>query len=158
MNNPVTLIREDHRHVEKLFSKYKSLGETETEEKQLVEDDIVKEIAIHAKMEEKFFYPKLREILGEDHPKLVEEAVAEHHEVKILLMEIKVLSVDNPQHEAKMTVLEENIKHHVGEEEESLLPLADESLSEDEKKELYEKMVEYKEQEGKSLLEKILGE
>lgn len=158
MLNPITIIKEDHRKVEELFAKYRALGENALEQKGEISKEIIKELAIHARMEEKYFYPRLKEALKEDHPADVEEAIAEHHAMKVLLLELKVMSTDSPQYDAKMTVLEENVMHHVEEEENELLPEAEESLDETEKEKIGKEMMEYKESAHRSLIEKLLGE
>lgn len=156
MPNPINIIKEDHRTVEKLFTQLR--GVSGSDKKRDVANKIIKALAVHAKMEERYFYPELRKLLGEKNPKPVADAEAEHHMAKVLLLELKVLSVDSDTFDSKMKVLEDNIMHHVEEEESQLLPFAEEQISVVELETMGKEMETYRENANKSLLEKILGE
>lgn len=155
MRDPVTIITDDHRKVEALFERYNTIGDGNAEEKKECSDKILKELAIHAKMEEKFFYPAIREAAGENHPAMIAEAKAEHHSAKIIMMELKLLPVEDEKHAARMKVLEEQIKHHVQEEESEMLPFASEALTPGQMEDLGKKMDDYKMEKQKSLLDKL---
>ena len=83
-----------------------------------------------------------------DGKELIAEAVEEHHVVKILLSELGSMSSEDEAFDAKVTVLMENVRHHVEEEEEELLPQSEEILGEDELTRLGEEMAARKEQLG----------
>lgn len=155
MANPISLIKSDHRRVIELFDTYKSLQADEAKEE--ISSQLFKEITIHAKMEEKYFYPRLKELLGATNPKIVEDALAEHHAAKVLLLELRLMNVNNPKFDSMLQVLEDSVVHHIDEEETTLLPFAHDVLSKKDAEELGQKMKEYKEDAGKSLLEKLLA-
>jgi hemerythrin-like domain-containing protein len=157
MPNPIDIIKEDHESVKKLFEAYNQCGEDEDEKKSDLAKNILKELTIHARMEEKYFYPRLKEAISGDHPIPVDEAEAEHHAAKVLMLELKVMPVSAENYDAKMAVLEENIMHHVEEEEAELLPEAEEVLK-DRMEEIGKEMEEYRENARKDLWEKIMGE
>jgi hemerythrin superfamily protein len=157
MPNPIEIIKEDHESVKKLFEAYNQCGEGDDEKKSDLAKNILKELTIHARMEEKYFYPKLRESIDAEHPLPVDEAMAEHHAAKMLMLELKVMPVSAENYDAKMAVLEENIMHHVEEEETELLPEAEEVLG-GQMEEIGKEMQEYKEGARKDLLDKLLSE
>ncbi|HEY0712099.1 MAG TPA: hemerythrin domain-containing protein, partial [Polyangia bacterium] len=77
------LLAEQHREVSALFE---ALTEASlAEEKQDLLDTLADKLAIHAKIEEQFFYPALQERLTED---LVRVAMVEHLDVKRLLSDL----------------------------------------------------------------------
>ena len=157
MENPITIIKKDHKIVEGLFKEYEALGDRAYEAKSKLSDKIIDELMRHAKMEEKLYYPRLKDAFNKEGDKLVEEAEAEHHAAKVTMAEIKMLSSDNPQFEAKMTVLREMIEHHVKEEEEEMLPKSEKELSKEQLEEIGKEMMEFKEDADKSIVEKILS-
>src|SRR6185295_19636682 len=67
------------------------------------------------KLEEEIFYPACREKKIED--ELLDEAQVEHDGAKIIIAELIAGSPGDEYYDAKVTVLSEYIKHHVGEEE-----------------------------------------
>ena len=52
------------------------------------------------------------------------EADEEHHVAKILIAELEEMNGTETHYDAKFTVLAENVRHHIKEEEESMLPEA----------------------------------
>lgn len=144
MADTIKIIKDDHREVESLFKKYKNLEDGDLESKQDTAMEIVSLLKLHAEMEEKFFYPKLKEKFDEEGSKNVEEAYEEHNIAKDIITEIESLSPEDPQFDAKVTVLEENISHHVKEEEGTLLPKAKKELSKEELEAAGEEMEKFK--------------
>lgn len=157
MPNPIQIIKEDHEIIRNLFTTYNGHTENDHEQKKETAHEILKELSIHAHMEEKFFYPRLKEVIDADHPIPVDEAVAEHHAAKMLMLELKVMPVMSETYDAKMGVLEENVMHHMEEEEMELLPQAEEVLAGD-LEEIGTSMEDYRRSAHKDILEKLLGE
>ena len=112
----IALLKEDHRTVEELFSQFeKASGEGR---KQKLARQICLELSVHAKIEEEIFYPACEGKIEED---LLQEAYVEHDGAKVLIAEI--LNADGAGDEffdAKVKVLQEQIEHHVEEEEKRL--------------------------------------
>ena len=157
MPSPVTIITDDHKRITELFTTYQTLSDVLVEEKEAISQKILKELTVHTKMEENLFYPKLKEILPVEKIKLVEEAIAEHHAAKMLILELKAMNVELAQFDPRLKVLQENVISHIKEEEAILLPLALESLTPIQLERLGEDMMDYKKDEDKSLLEKLLS-
>ena len=111
----VALLKEDHRTVEDLFAKFeKASGDGR---KQKIAQDICRALTIHAQIEEEIFYPACEGKIEED---LLKEAYVEHDGAKVLIAEIEAGGPDDEYYDAKVTVLQEQIEHHVKEEEQRL--------------------------------------
>jgi hemerythrin-like domain-containing protein len=157
MPNPIEIIKEDHEMVKNLFTTYNGYTENDNDQKKDTAHEILKSLTVHARMEEKYFYPRLKEKIDAEHPIPVDEAEAEHHAAKMLIMELKLMPVASDNYDAKMSVLEENILHHIEEEESELLPQAKEVLTDD-MDQIGQQMFDYRENARKDLLDKLLGE
>ena len=108
-----TLLKEDHRTVERLFKDFED--SKDSKRKKELAKEICKELIVHAKLEEEIFYPACREKGVEDAD--LDEAQVEHDTVKFLIADILSREPDSPFYDAKLTVLSELVKHHVTEEE-----------------------------------------
>lgn len=115
----IKLLKQDHRIVKGLFNQYNSASSTK--QKRDLANKITKELSIHAAIEEQFLYPTIRE-RDERLNDQVLEALEEHHVVKATLKELESMTPTDERFDAKMTVLMENIKHHIKEEEEEMFP------------------------------------
>jgi len=125
----IALLKADHREVESLFNQFEKLGERAMKQKEKIVQKIIRELAVHAAIEEMLFYPAVRMAALKAKTKstaeagdLVLESLEEHHIVKWTLSELEKMKPDEERYEPKMTVLMENVKHHVEEEEEELFP------------------------------------
>lgn len=114
----VALLKADHRAVEKLFGQFEK-AKSEDRKKALA-DKICLELRVHMQIEEQIFYPVSREYLKDDD--IVDEAVVEHAAARDLMDEIEGMSPGEELYDAKMTVLQEQIEHHVEEEEGEYFP------------------------------------
>lgn len=123
--NVLELLKEDHDRVDRLFQKVKATDESE--HKKLFEQ-IKEELDIHAHVEEKIFYPKLKEEGDEELKDIVLEGIEEHHQAKIFLRELSNLADDSEKFEPKLKVLMEDIEHHVQEEEGEMFPMVEEQF------------------------------
>jgi hemerythrin superfamily protein len=108
----VALLKADHRKVEELFAQYeKASGDGR---KQKIAEEICMELTVHATIEEEIFYPACEGKVEED---LIKEAYVEHDGAKILIAEIEAGGPGDEFYDAKVKVLQEQIEHHVEEEE-----------------------------------------
>ena len=115
----IVMLREDHAAVKKLFTRFDK-GETS------VVPTICDELDRHAAIEETYFYPEVKDVIpGRD---LVLESIEEHHVVHMLIGELRAMDPSEETYRAKATVLIENVKHHIEEEESELFPAVRESL------------------------------
>ena len=111
----VALLKADHRAVEELFAKFENASGDGA--KQKIALTICKELSVHAQIEEEIFYPACEGKVEED---LLKEAYVEHDGAKVLIAEIEAGGPSDEYYDAKVTVLKEQIEHHVEEEEKRL--------------------------------------
>jgi hypothetical protein len=107
----IALLKADHRKVEELFEQFEKARPAQQGK---IAEQICNELKIHTIIEEEIFYPALRGKIEED---VLNEAYVEHDGAKVLVNDIMARSPDDDFFEAKVTVLSEEIKHHVREEE-----------------------------------------
>jgi len=108
----IVLLKDDHRKVEELFKQFeKASGE---ERKQKLALQICKELTIHTMLEEEIFYPACEGKVEED---LLKESFVEHDAAKLLIAEIEAGDPSGEFYDSKVKVLQEEIEHHVEEEE-----------------------------------------
>src|SRR5678816_869467 len=139
------LLKADHRKVEELFSQLES---AQGQAKMRVFEQIKTELELHTHIEETIFYPAL-EKPKQTHD-LTLEAYEEHDVVKKLLRELSRAKTPNEEWEAKAKVLQENVEHHVEEEENELFEKAEAALSEEQIEALGEQMEAEKERKQRS--------
>jgi hypothetical protein len=106
------LLSEDHRKVEELFEQFEKASGDGKKEK--IARQICTELKVHAMIEEEIFYPALRGKIDDDD---LDEAMVEHDGAKLLINDIEAAGPDEDYYEAKVKVLQEQIEHHVKEEE-----------------------------------------
>jgi hemerythrin superfamily protein len=117
----IVLLKNDHKTVEKLFKQFEKAGDSAAQDKRGIVDKIVEELTVHAYIEEQVFYPEARKAVPEteDH---VLESLEEHHIVKWVCQELADMDPGDERFDAKVTVLTENVRHHVEEEEQEWFP------------------------------------
>jgi hemerythrin superfamily protein len=106
------LLTQDHREVEALFEKFEKASGDGAKEK--IARQICTELKIHSMIEEEIFYPALRGKIEDDS---LDEAMVEHDGAKVLINDIEAGEPDDQFYDAKVKVLQEEIEHHVREEE-----------------------------------------
>lgn len=126
----ITMLKDDHKTVEQLFKRFEKAGERAHVEKRNVVDRIIEELSVHAAIEEQVFYPVVRATVpGAEDDTL--ESLEEHHIVKWVLSELDSMNHEDERFDAKVTVLIENVRHHVKEEEQDLFPKVRSKLGRD---------------------------
>jgi hemerythrin-like domain-containing protein len=140
----ITLLKDDHDKLKKLLEELDHTTERGVKTREELFGKVERELTVHEAIEEEIFYPALKE-----HPKakdLVLEAYEEHHVVDTVMAEIRELPYDHETWGAKLTVMKENIEHHIGEEEEEMFPQARKVFERSELEDLGERMTARKEQ------------
>ena len=110
----ITLLKQDHREVEKLFKQFEEAkGDGR---KQKLAHQICLELIVHSEIEETIFYPACEGTVDEDELK---EGYVEHDAAKLLIAEIEAAEegADDQFFDTKVKVLSEEIEHHIKEEE-----------------------------------------
>src|SRR5688572_10380653 len=115
--NAIEMLEAQHREVDELFQQ---LDETEDDEEcEQLFVQLADKLAMHAKIEETHFYPAVKAARTED---ILLESLEEHLAIKRCLADLVDMDVDDETFEAKLKVLQEQVEHHVEEEETELFP------------------------------------
>ena len=109
------LLHQEHEEVQELFEQFhKSMSTKNGQNKaNSLAKQIFDDLKLHTELEEKLVYPELKE----QDATVFYEAGEEHHVVDLLIEELEQMEVSAPEYSAKMTVMEENVNHHIQEEE-----------------------------------------
>ena len=107
----IALLKADHREVEELFEKFEKASGSK---KQTIAEQICTELKIHSMIEEELFYPALD---GKIEEETFTEAYVEHDGAKVQINDIMAGGPDDRFYDSKVSVLGEEIEHHVKEEE-----------------------------------------
>ena len=120
----IALLTADHKSVKQLFNQFDALKESTDSDGQKADlvESICVALTIHAQIEEEIFYPAVRKAIDDDD--LMDEADVEHDEVKALIAQLETMEPGDDHYDAKVTVLGEDIDHHVKEEEGEMFPKA----------------------------------
>ena len=114
----IDLIKQDHRYIEELFTKFL---ETESE---MTQEELFQHVqtglTAHAEMEERVLYPALKQFA----PEQVAEALKEHSEVKEMLVELLDTDLNEEGFETRIQKLMDDVTHHIQQEESPLGILA----------------------------------
>jgi hemerythrin superfamily protein len=110
----IKLLKQQHRLVEGLFEKFESTEEDD--QKQQIFFEIADNLAVHATIEERWFYPAVRARQTEEQ---LEEAYDEHLDVKKLILEA-MRATEAPGFDGRVAAIKGAVEHHVEEEEEEL--------------------------------------
>jgi len=109
----ITLLKEDHREAEKLFKDFEEAKGEGRKEK--LAHQICLALSVHFELEEQIFYPACEGTVDEDELK---EGYVEHDAAKLFVAEIeKNEGADDEFFDTKVHVLQEEIEHHIKEEE-----------------------------------------
>ncbi|KAI8074214.1 uncharacterized protein B0P05DRAFT_547729 [Gilbertella persicaria] len=133
--NVIDLIVQDHNNAKALYEKYKS--SSDWDEKKQLRNKMIKALVQHDECEQLLVYPLLREKiggkLGEDH---YARSLAEHQELRDLLYGVRYADMKaNPQQfDSKLKNAMDAVFSHVAVEENEVLPLLRQNLSEEELK------------------------
>jgi hemerythrin superfamily protein len=120
----IALLLADHKRVKALFKEFAAArkDEDDTERKRDLVAQVCRALRIHTELEEEIFYPAVREQIGDSD--LMDEALVEHAGAKELVRQLEGMDPEDELYDAKVTVLGEQIDHHVKEEEGEMFPKA----------------------------------
>jgi len=125
--NALELLMSQHEEVESLIEDIESAEDPSA--KAVLFETLADQLAAHATIEEKLFYPA---VMDESTRELLVESTEEHLSVKRLLADMMALSPDDERFDAKLMVLRDQVVHHAHEEEENeLFPLVRKLFNED---------------------------
>jgi hemerythrin superfamily protein len=117
----ITLLKEDHRRIEKLFAGFERSGSRAVKTRRRLVDRMAAELTMHATLEEHVFYPLVRQSVPHADA-VVLESLEEHHVVKVLLKELTDTAPSDEHFGPKVAVLIDVVRHHVDMEERDIFP------------------------------------
>jgi hemerythrin-like domain-containing protein len=132
----IQLLTTDHAEVEAMFRQVESLLEPDARAPLI--DDIVRELSVHAAIEEQVLYPVMRKELP-DGETLIEEAIREHQQVKETLAAIEGADIATERDQLVVRLISD-VRHHVEEEETELFPKLRASIRKSELQEMGSKL------------------
>jgi hemerythrin superfamily protein len=137
----ISLLTEDHRTVEQLFADYERDLQGAEAKRQVV-DQLIRELSVHAAIEEAYFYPEVKKALGEG-GELVDESLHEHQEVKETLAALEDMDPADAAYDQTVASLIADVRHHVKEEGE-MFPKLRSALSAEQLHDIGQKLAEGK--------------
>jgi Hemerythrin HHE cation binding domain/Rho termination factor, N-terminal domain len=141
----IDLLKKDHREVERIFAKLESDATPEEEKARLLRQ-VADELVAHSKGEEDVVYPDVRAAApgeGED----VKDGVAEHHHVEELLVQLLAMEIDDPGADGILAAVVAEVRHHVEEEEQDILPAYRKATSAEQRAQIGARFLQRKQQE-----------
>jgi hemerythrin superfamily protein len=124
----VTLLESDHRTVDQLFRRYEDLADTSPAIRREPVDRVIRELSVHAAIEEEVLYPVVRRELP-DGEAMADEALREHQEAKEALRRLERMDPYGFEFDSAVTQLIKDVRHHVEEEEGEMFPKLRSGLS-----------------------------
>lgn len=140
-NDAIVLLKEDHKEILRTFKEFEKAGEDAAAAKGRIVDRIIELLTVHTYIENEVMYPRVRELLP-DLEDDIDESYEEHHVADVLVMELAAMKPDAERFDAKTTVLIENVRHHIEEEEDEWFPQVREGLGRKQLQEIGEEMLE----------------
>ena len=137
----IVILKDDHQQIRKLFRDFQGAGENATATKGKLATRIIEELNVHTYLENEVMYPEVRRLIPELEGEIL-ESYEEHHVADVLSMELYAMKPDAERFEAKMSVLIENVTHHMDEEEQEWFPKVRKGLGRSQLQEMGARMVE----------------
>jgi hemerythrin-like domain-containing protein len=145
----ITLLEQDHRAILKTFDDFEAAGERAHKTKGRLVEKMIELLTVHTYIENEVMYPRVRELLPDLEDDIL-ESYEEHHVADVLVMELAAMEPEAERFTAKTTVLIENVRHHIEEEEQEWFPQVRKGLERDQLLELGEAMAQAKKKAPRS--------
>lgn len=137
--NLVDAIVLDHRHLEQSFSEYEQGGLDAGARRNLVAH-IITELVRHSVAEEQHMYPAARSVL-DDGDEIADHEIEEHAEAERVMKDLEGRQPDDPRFDELARQLIDEVRHHVSDEEQDLLPRLQQHCSAEQLDELGRKVL-----------------
>ena len=137
-NDPIVLLEADHRRFEGLLEQGAATTERGAKRRSRLLNTLTGALNVHEALEEQILYPAL-EPYAETH-EIVLEGYQEHHVADLIIRELHQLAKSDEKWGPKFKVFEENLAHHIKEEERQMFPTARAVLTTEELNELGARM------------------
>jgi hemerythrin superfamily protein len=139
----IVLLKQDHKLMRGLFRQFQAAGDTAYATKDRLAKKILEELTVHTYIENECMYPQTRQLMPDLEDDIL-ESYEEHHVADVLCMELATMSAKDEHFTPKMTVLIENVEHHMGEEEDDWFPKVRAGLGRKQLQEMGAQMLEMK--------------
>jgi len=112
----IVLLKADPKEVKRLFREFQAAGKGARQRKAQLVEQIIAELTAHTYIENQVMYPEVRKLLPDLEDDVL-ESYEEHHVADVLTFELATMSSEDDHFDAKVSVLIENVTHHIDEEE-----------------------------------------
>ena len=123
----IVLLKDDHKEILRVFSDFEKAGDAAHKTKGRLVDRMIELLTVHTYIENEVMYPRVRELVPELEDDVL-ESYEEHHVADVLVTELSAMDPADERFTAKTTVLIENVRHHIEEEESEWFPQVREAL------------------------------
>jgi hemerythrin-like domain-containing protein len=147
-HDAIVILRDDHKEIRALFREFEKSTTTKSRKGTIVKK-VIELLTVHTYIENEVMYPQVRRLLPDLEDDVL-ESYEEHHVADVLVMELAALKPGDERFEAKTTVLIENVRHHMDEEEQDWFPKVREGLSRSQLRELGEQLLAAKKRAPRS--------
>ena len=144
MSGVVTLIKDDHQKLESVFKKLESAEPAEI--KDLLQQ-VARLLIPHSKAEEQVVYPAIKRMVPSEESD-VDDGLAEHQHVEKTLTQLLASDPEAPGVDGLIAAMIGEVRHHVEEEEEEILPAFSEAANNQQLSELGREFTEAKERDA----------
>ena len=155
----IEVVRKDHDRVEELFSRYHGgggitglvkgiTGNVPAKQRRAAVEGLCRELDLHARLEEEILYPAARATGDGQLVRLIDESRREHARLKETVRELRGRSGEAESLENEVNALQEQVEHHVSEEEGEMLPLLEQVMAAERRAELGRRFQAGKRQPG----------
>ena len=117
----IVMLKAEHKEIRKVFRDFEKAGENAHAEKGRLVKKMIELLTVHTYLENEVMYPRVRELLPELEDDVL-ESYEEHHVADVLVVELSAMKPSDERFDAKITVLIENVEHHMTEEEDEWFP------------------------------------
>ncbi|MFB9239417.1 hemerythrin domain-containing protein [Plantactinospora siamensis] len=117
----IVLLKDDHKELRQLFRSFEQAGENAAKTKAKLVQQILELLTVHTYLENECMYPEVRKRLPDLEDDVL-ESYEEHHVADVLCFELAGMDPGDERYDAKVTVLIENVTHHMEEEEQDWFP------------------------------------
>ena len=140
-SDAIVILKADHKEIRDLFRKFQAAGDKAVKTKEKIAGQIIELLTVHTYIENEVMYPEVCALLPELKDDVL-ESYEEHHVADVLCMELYAMKPDAERFDAKMSVLIENVTHHMDEEEQQWFPKVRKGLGRSQLQEIGARMVE----------------
>jgi hemerythrin-like domain-containing protein len=123
----IVMLKNDHKEILRAFRDFENAGEGALKTRGKLVDKIIELLTVHTHIENEVMYPRVRQLVPELEDDVL-ESYEEHHVADVLVMELSAMKPGDERFTAKATVLIENVRHHIEEEETDWFPQVREAL------------------------------